>query len=875
MPKGTGYVNTFVQRAGGAAEDGTSMSHDRLPQNGAVPDPEDDEAMEHEELEHEATLRRWAQRTVIDQLFSTASQRTGTHDHLQRDPAGGTQEQSGDEGEPEEEILSLPLLPVRDTVVFPHMVTSLIVGRERSLRAVDEAMQGDHTLVVVAQREPEKEEVEPDDLYGIGTEVIIGKTLRLPDGSTSILVRGRRRLRLLDIPQLDPYILALAEPAEHTLEKDLAVEALMRHILSLFEQYVRQHPSVEHEALVTAMNIEDPAALADFIASSVVTSLARRQRLLEILDPLERLKAVNVLLAHELELLAIQTRIEQEVRAQIEKDQHEFFLREQMKAITAELGETDTAMADVAELRAKVAEANLPPLVAERANKELDRLAAMPPPSPEVTVIRTYLDWLLNLPWTQRTEDRLDIKEAARVLEESHYGLARVKERILEYMSVRKLSQSARSPILCFVGPPGVGKTSLGRSIAQALGRKFVRVSLGGIRDEAEIRGHRRTYVGALPGRIIQTMRVAGTINPIFMMDEIDKVGTDFRGDPSAALLEVLDPEQNHAFSDHYLEIPYDLSQVIFILTANVLDTVPPALRDRMEVIELPGYVEDEKLHIARQFLVPRQLQEHGLKADQLRFTDGALRRLIREYTREAGVRNLEREIATICRKVARRVAEEQKTPGTITAGSLAKYLGPPQYFHSAAEERDEVGIATGVYWTPAGGDLMAVEVTLMEGEGQLILTGQLGDVMQESAQAALSYVRSRARDFGINRDFEKTDVHVHVPSGALPKDGPAAGITMAAALVSALTGRPARRDVAMTGEITLRGRVLPVGGIKEKVLAAHRAGIKTFVLPKKNAKDLSEVPADVQRDIHFVFVEHMDEVLKVALRELHAGAKA
>ncbi|MBI2953402.1 MAG: endopeptidase La [Chloroflexi bacterium] len=780
--------------------------------------------------------------------------------------------------EGESELLvaaELPVLPVRDTVLFPHIVAPLFIGRERSVKAVEEAMSKERTMVIIAQRHAEVQDVNFDDVYTVGTEAVIGRVLKMPDGTTSILVQGQRRLRIHDFTQKDPFIQAKVSPIDFVTDSSVQVEALMRAVLALFEKCVKLSRSLPDDAYVAAMNVDEPGWLADLVASTLELAVAQRQDILETIDPLERLQKVNVLLAKEFDVLQLENKIHTEVQQEVDKSQREYFLREQLKAIQRELGESDVQTRDANTLREKVAVAGMPEGVMKKAEEELGRMAAMPSASPEVAVIRTYLDWLVNLPWCKTTSDNLDIAQAAIVLDENHYGLPKVKERILEYMAVRKLAkEKMRSPVLCFVGPPGVGKTSLGRSIALALGRRFVRVSLGGIRDEAEIRGHRRTYVGALPGRIIQTMRQAGTINPVFMMDEVDKLGIDFRGDPSAALLEVLDPEQNYAFSDHYLDVPYDLSKVMFITTANILDPVPPALRDRMEVIELPGYIEEEKVHIAKQFLVPRQIAEHGLSADVLKFSDGAIHHLIREYTREAGVRNLEREIASICRKVAKTVAVEKKAPSTVAAQSLAKYLGPPKFFWGKAEEQDEIGVATGVYWTESGGDLATVEATLMEGKGNLILTGQLGDVMKESATAAMSFTRARAKSIGIERQFyEDTDVHIHLPAGAIPKDGPSAGITMATALISALTSRHVRRDVAMTGEITLRGRVLPVGGLKEKILAAHRAGIKTFILPRKNEKDIVEIPTDVKREMQFIFVEQMEEVLQNALRQEAAFA--
>jgi len=647
---------------------------------------------------------------------------------------------------------------------------------------------------------------------------------------------------------------------------ELSTEALVRAVLALFEKVVQYSRNIPDDAYVAAMNASEPGWLADMVASILELDVPKRQELLEISDCTQRLQKISIILASELDVLELENRIHSQVQQEVDKSQREYFLREQMRAIQTELGESDPSIQEVNELRAKVGEMNLPDEVRQKVEKELSRLNSMPSSSPEVAVIRTYLDWVLAMPWNGETKDNLDIANAARILEESHYGLPKAKERVLEHLAVYRLAaDKMKNPILCFVGPPGTGKTSLGKSIALALGRKFVRVSLGGIRDEAEIRGHRRTYVGALPGRIIQTMRRAGSKNPVFILDEIDKLGMDFRGDPSSALLEVLDPEQNFAFSDHYLEVPFDLSKVMFITTANILDPVPPALRDRMEVIEFPGYMEEEKRQIARHFLIPHQIEQNGLRS--LIFSDSALRSLIREYTHEAGVRNLDREIANICRKVARRVAEGKSAPRQVVKQSLIRYLGPPRYSFGAAEERDEVGVATGLAWTETGGDTLSVEVTIMPGKGSLILTGQLGDVMQESAQAALSYTRSQAEILGIGGvDFDKIDVHIHVPEGAVPKDGPSAGVTMATALISALTGRAVHHDVAMTGEITLRGRVLPIGGLREKALAAHRAGLKVMLLPKKNRQDLSEVPSRLRKRLDFVFVESMDQVLPVAL---------
>jgi ATP-dependent Lon protease len=766
--------------------------------------------------------------------------------------------------------LDFPLLPIRNTVLIPNVVTPLMVGREQSIKAIDAAMSKDRTLFVVTQKNEELEDPGPEDVYTIGVEAVIDRVLRLPDGTTSVLIHGQRRLRRLEYTQVAPFMRARTEVISEETERTLAVEALMRATLALFEKCIKLSNTLPDEAFITAMNIDKPGWLADFIVSTIETSITTRQEILEAFNIEERLQKTCILLSKELNILELESHIHTQVQQEVDKSQREYFLREQLKAIQQELSETDPTIREGAELRDKIEAAGMPKEIKARALKELDRLNATPSMAPDSGVIRTYLDWLVALPWTKASDDRLDLEEAQRILEERHYGLEKVKERILEYIAVRKLSDTMRSPILCFVGPPGVGKTSLGRSIAEALNRKFVRLSLGGVHDEAEIRGHRRTYVGALPGRILQTMKTADTVNPLFVLDEIDKIGADYRGDPSAALLEVLDPEQNHAFSDHYLEVPYDLSKVIFLTTANVLHPVPAALRDRLEVIELPGYTEDEKLHIARQFLIPKQMQEHGLKESKVAFEDAAIHRLIREYTFEAGVRNLEREIASVLRKVARKVAEGRRNKTTITAEKIPDYLGPQKHFFELAEQKDEPGIATGVAWTSAGGDLLTVEATLMEGRGNLTLTGQLGDVMKESAQAALSYARSRAKQLGLeNRFYEKYDIHLHLPAGSIPKDGPSAGITMATALISALTRRAARRDVAMTGEITLRGRVLPIGGVKEKVLAAHRAGITTFILPKRNMQDLQDVPPEVVKDLRFLPVERMDEVLAIALHAL------
>jgi len=766
------------------------------------------------------------------------------------------------------EVIEAPLLPLRDMVMFPRMVTPLFVGRDSSIEAIEVANERGEPLITVAQRDTEVMDPGPEDLFTFGAEVELGRMLRMPDGTISLLSQGLQRVQVIEYVHLEPYIRVRVLPIQETVEKTPLTEALMRAVLALFEKVVQLNRNLPEDAYVFAMNVNEPGWLADLVAQALDLEVGERQEVLETLDIASRLQRVSVLLAKELDVLELEDRIHSQVQQELDRTQREYFLREQMKIIQSELGEADIYTQEVNDLRERIAEADLPDEVRGQADKELGRLASMPPMSPETGIIRTYLDWLIELPWSEITEDDLDITHVDKVLESRHYGLPKAKERILEHIAVRRLAaDKMRSPILCFVGPPGTGKTSLGQSIAEALGRKFVRVSLGGVRDEAEIRGHRRTYIGSLPGRIIQTMRRAGTINPLFMLDEVDKLGLDFRGDPSAALLEVLDPEQNHAFSDHYLEVPYDLSNVFFITTANVLDPVPPALQDRMEVIKFPGYIDEEKLEIARRFLIPRQLEEHGLQDVSVLFTEGALRAVIREYTYEAGVRNLERNIANICRKIARRLAEGDPPPRRVTARSLARYLGPPAFIHSLVEERDGVGIATGVAWTEGGGDLMPVEVVLMPGKGGLMLTGQLGEILQESAQAALSYARSRSKDFGIKPDiFDKTDIHIHLPEGAIPKDGPSAGITIATALISALTGRAVHHDVGMTGEITLRGRVLPVGGLKEKMLTAYRAGLKTVIIPKRNKKDLVEIPQRVKRGVRTVLADQMDEVLTEAL---------
>ena len=763
-----------------------------------------------------------------------------------------------------------PVLALHDTVVFPNLVTPLFVDRDRSVWAVEAAEAMQRPLLVVAQRDPELTDPALSDLYTVGTSVDIGRVLRMPDGSTTMLVQGIERVRIVELIDTDPYLRVRGVPLYEDERHDMASEALMRAVLALFEKVVSLNPNLQEDAYVAALNEKEPGSLADLLAHILDLEVAQRQELLETLDANSRLQKLSIILGQELDVLELEDRIQNQVQSELDKSQREYYLREQMRAIQTELGEEDENQRELSELKEKLAKAGLPEIVRAKAEKEIGKLAAMPPASPETTVIRNYVDWILDLPWQTTTEDNLDLPRAAKILEENHYGLPKVKERVLEHIAVRKLAQEKmKSPILCFVGPPGTGKTSLGKSIAEAIGRKFVRLSLGGVHDEAEIRGHRRTYIGSLPGRILQTMHTAGTLNPLFMLDEIDKLGIDFRGDPAAALLEVLDPEQNHAFSDHYLEVPYDLSKVMFITTANILDPVPPALRDRLEVIEFPGYIEEEKLAIARQFLIPRQLEAHGLKPSQVQFNRAALQEIIREYTFEAGVRNLERSIANICRKIARRVAEDKAAPQRITPRLVVKFLGPPQFTEWLANEVDEIGVANGLAWTEAGGDVMQIEVSVMDGKGGLTLTGQLGEVMQEGAQAALTYARSHAHELGMGDvDFDKVDLHIHVPEAAIPKDGPSAGVTMATALISALSARPIRHDVAMTGEITLRGRVLPIGGLKEKLMAAHRMHMKTVIIPKRNEKDLVDVPREVQRELNLVLVDRMDEILAQALLE-------
>ena len=768
----------------------------------------------------------------------------------------------------EDGMIECPVLPLRDLVVFPHMVSPVFLSQETVIMGIEEAQISDQTVIALTLIDSEVEDPGPQDFLPIGVETAVGRLLSMPDGSSSALVQGRRRIQVVEFVQEEPFLVVRGRPVYETTSVDRQTDASMRTALEMFQKCVQLDRSLPDEAYLYALNIEEPGWLADMIVTTIAPPLQVRQDFLMIQDPFERLKQVINFLAKEADVLELEDEIHNRAQSEVDRTQREFYLREQMKVIQTELGEADPWATEIVELRTRVESAGLPEEVLVRALKEVERLGQMPPMSPEVGMLRTYVEWILELPWINATEDNLDVSHAADILERDHYGLPRAKERILEYIAVRNLQpKRLRQPILCFVGPPGTGKTSLGRSIAEALGRNFVRLSLGGVRDEAEIRGHRRTYIGALPGRILQTMRRAGQINPLFMLDEIEKLGQDFRGDPSSALLEVLDPEQNHAFSDHYLELPYDLSRVMFITTANTTMTIPPALLDRMEVIEFPGYIEEEKLEIARRFLIPRQLDENGLEAETLHLTEQALQAIIREYTYEAGVRNLEREIGKICRKIARLKAEKKRFPTRVSKVMVERFLGPPQFFNQEAERQNEIGVATAIAWTETGGEIMPVEVLLMEGKGSLQITGQIGSVMQESAQAALSYIKSRSRALEINPElFDHLDIHIHIPEGAIPKDGPSAGITIASALTSAFTGRPVNCSVCMTGEITLRGRVLPVGGVREKVLAAHRAGIRTVIMPHRNLKDLVEIPKRAREEMKIIPVEHMDQVLEVAL---------
>lgn len=765
----------------------------------------------------------------------------------------------------------LPLMPVRDVVIFNDMLLPLFVGREKSVRAVEEAVTKDSFLMLVTQKDPSIENPKPDEIYTVGTVSRVLRMLKLPDGSVKALVQGISKARIVRyVKRKDLYLVKIETIVENPIKKiNLKTEAMMRNVRDYSKKILALRGELTGDVSSILESIDDPGKLADLVASNLRLKIKESQTLLEHIDPIKRLNHINDLLSREVELSSIQAKIQSDVRDEISKNQRDYFLREQMRVIHKELGEQDERKQEITDYNKRIKKAKMSKDAAKEAKKQLKRLEQMHPDSAEASVIRTYLDWLVDMPWSITTKDVINIKNAKKMLDADHYALDKVKDRVLEYLSVRKLNPESKGPILCFVGPPGVGKTSMGRSIAHAMKRKFVRISLGGIRDEAEIRGHRRTYIGALPGRILQGLKQCGTKNPVFMMDEIDKLGSDFRGDPSSALLEAFDPEQNVEFSDHYLNLAFDLSKVIFILTANLTDTIPAALLDRMEIISFSGYMEEEKRIIAQKYLLPRQIKENGLKSKPMSISTGALQQLIREYTSEAGLRNLEREIGNICRKVARKIAEGEKRPFHITKNNLQKYMGVPKYFPEMDQENSQVGLSTGLAWTQAGGEVLYVEASLIRGKGDLIVTGQLGDVMQESARAAVTYARANLSSYKVKENlFENHDVHIHVPAGAIPKDGPSAGIAMATALISTLTNKPICKDVAMTGEITLRGRVLPVGGLKEKSLGALRAGIHTVILPEKNKKDLAEIPANVKRKIRFVPVSNMDEVLSIAIEK-------
>jgi len=773
-----------------------------------------------------------------------------------------------DDKDPSEKQARVPLLPLRDIIVFPHMVVPLFVGRQRSIKALEEATQKQSPIFLASQKDAKTNEPNEDDIYRIGTLGTVVQMLKLPDGTVKVLIEGKKRAKLIRFAQNPEFFLVEVEEASDVVERNTEVEALTREVHTTFENYVKLKKKIPPEMVMSVSSIDDPGRLADTIVAHLGIKIEDRQNLLETFNAAERLEKVLGHMRAEIEILEVERRIRSRVKKQMERSQKEYYLNEQMRAIQKELGEKDEFKNEIQEVEEKLKQKKLSPEARDKVEKEVKKLKMMSPMSAEATVVRNYIDWILSLPWNEFTDDKLDINEAEKVLEEDHYGLEKVKERILEYLAVQSLVGKIKGPILCLVGPPGVGKTSLGRSIARATGRKFVRVSLGGVRDEAEVRGHRRTYIGALPGKIIQSMKKAGSSNPVFLMDEIDKMSTDFRGDPSSALLEVLDPEQNTTFNDHYLDLDYDLSKVMFITTANTLDRIPRPLQDRMEIIRIAGYTEMEKLSIAKKYLLDKQIEANGLSADNVAFTDNAILGVIRHYTKEAGVRNLEREIAAICRKVAVEVVKKDRSAHLqVGTKSLHKYLGPVKFRYGKAEAEQKIGVTTGLAWTEMGGELLATEVTVMPGKGQLIITGKLGDVMQESAQAAMSYVRSRAVELGLERDFyQKVDVHIHVPEGAIPKDGPSAGITMATSMVSALIKVPVYNDLAMTGEITLRGAVLPIGGLKEKVLAAHRAGIKKVLIPAENEKDIEEIPATILKTVEMVLVAHMDDVLKKAL---------
>jgi ATP-dependent Lon protease len=769
---------------------------------------------------------------------------------------------------------TLPIVPLRDVVVFPHMMMPFVIGRPSSTRALDHALLKDKRIFLAAQHDASVDDPRPEDIFTMGCVANVVQSLKLPDGNIKVLVEGVDRARAVEWKEDKGFYRVVVKVLPKQREASADAETTMSRVVSLFEQYVKLSNNLHYDAMIAAVRVDDPGKLADTIAAHLLIGVDEKQNLLEIISPLERLNRIAGILEIEVDKLQVDRRIQSRVKKQMEKAQKEYYLNEKMKAIQKELGRKDEKGNEVDELKKKIETAKMPKEVEEKAIQELKRLEAMPPMSAEATVSRNYLDWLIAVPWQKKSRESRDLKRAEEILHEDHYGLEKIKERILEFLAVRALVKKPKATILTFSGPPGVGKTSLAKSIARAMNRQFVRLSLGGVRDEAEIRGHRRTYIGAFPGQVIQMMKKAGTMNPVFLLDEVDKMSMDFRGDPSAALLEVLDPEQNATFLDHYLDVEYDLSNVMFICTANVLHTIPQALRDRMEVLPLAGYTEIEKVQIAQKFLAPKAIENVGLTNENITFVEDAFSTIIQRYTREAGVRSLEREIASVCRKVARKVVSDGKSfKEEITADKVTQYLGVPRFRNTMAEEHDEIGVATGLAWTEVGGEILTTEATLMPGKGHLTLTGKLGDVMQESAQAAMSYVRAKAEEFGIPKDFNKrTDVHIHVPEGAIPKDGPSAGITLATTLVSALTRVPIRKEVAMTGEITLRGKVLPIGGVKEKVLAAHRAGIKSIILPKDNEKDLADIPKNVLDTLNVYLVQTMDEVLKIALAEPLAG---
>lgn len=784
------------------------------------------------------------------------------------------------DGEQVEIPETLPMLPVRDIVVFPYMIIPLFVGRDTSIKSVEEALsRTDRLILLSSQKEIADEHPAPEAIYRTGTVAMIMRMRKLPDGRIKILTQGLCKAQIKEFSQTDPfYEVKIDKLADLPNPPQSTTEAMMRNIREQLEKVIALGKVVTPDILMVLDDITDPGRLADLVASNLGLKVSDAQMILETLDPQERLKKIYDLLVKEIEVLSIQAKIRSQAKDEMTKSQKEYFLREQMRAIKNELGDTDTKGEEIIELKDKIMGCKMPAEVEQEAMKQLGRLERMHPDASEASMLRTYIDWLIETPWSKHTVDNLDLMRAKEILDEDHHNLLKIKERILEYLAVRKLKDRMKGPILCFAGPPGVGKTSLGRSIARALGREFVRISLGGIKDEAEVRGHRRTYVGALPGRIIQGLKQAGTNNPVFVLDELDKLGSDFRGDPSAALLEVLDPEQNFSFRDHYLNVAFDLSNVMFIATCNMLDTIPSALRDRMEVIQLPGYTEEEKFFIAKKYLIPKQMSENGIKEEHISFTDEGVKTIISQYTRESGLRNLERNIANVCRKTAKFVAEGKVEKNMITRDHVYKSLGPAPFIREDEQEKDEIGIATGLAWTSVGGEILYVETTTMKGKGSMILTGQLGDVMKESGQAALGLIRSRAKDFDIDEDiFSMIDIHVHFPSGAIPKDGPSAGITMASAMISKLTGIPIRKDVAMTGEITLTGRVLPIGGLKEKALAAMRHGIKTIVIPEKNRKDLDDIPEEYRKSLNFIPVKTIDEVLNAVLtqkivKQIHSG---